>query len=152
MKIEDTINSVLGGDTHKNALDFAAFLETNEMTAAGAEVTRKGKTVCYMHIDGSVQVPGPWTVWTEGDYETEDERVPLDERMKAIAHAHVNICGHFTSGGKNCGCGSQPGSRKTVFGKEFDNVCNAAMMFTDPDAETLQCVKKLLQMRMVDSE
>ena len=154
MKIEDTINNVLGGETRKNALDFATFLEANEMTVAGAEVTHKGKTVCYMHIDGSEQVPGPWTIWTEGDYSSEDESIPLDECTKAIAHAHANICGHFTSGGKACGCGSQPGTRKTIFGKEFDNVCNADMMFTDPDAETLECIKKLLLMRKcgIDSE
>jgi hypothetical protein len=141
-KIEDLINDVLSGNTLKNALDFAAFLRVNEMIAGGdhGEVSYKGKCVCYMYLDGNAQMPGPWTIWTEGDYSNEHKDVPMDEHMKEIAWANVNICG-------SCGGNCSPGKRKVILGKEFDNVCNADMAFTNPDAKTLECVKKLLKMR-----
>jgi hypothetical protein len=143
-KIENIINDALTGDAQKNALDFAEFLAANEMIAGGehGEVSCKGKSVCYMHIDGAAEEPGPWTIWTEGDYSGEIEDVPMDERIKKIAWANVNICA-------SCGGDCSPGQRKMIFGKEFDNVCNAAMAFNNPDAATLECVKKLLIMRIL---
>ena len=140
--IDTLINDTLTGDTLINAQAFAAYLRANEMVAGGphGEVSYQGKCVCYVHIDGSAQKPGPWIIWTEGDYSREHADVPMDARMKEIAWANVNFCG-------DCGAGCSPGSRKTVFGKEFDNVCGAVMAFNDPDAEALACVKKLLEMR-----
>lgn len=144
-QLENAFKNVLNGDTLKNALIFAEFLEANDMTAREAygEITYKGKSVCYMYLDKTQQMPGPWTIWTEGDYSRERVDVPIDSRTKEIAWANVNICA-------NCGCGSQPGKRKTIFGREFDNVCNAGMAFYVPDAETIECVKKLLEMRKCD--
>jgi len=139
-KIEVVINDVLKGDAQKNALDFAQYLKSNEMVANGAEVSNNGTPVCYIHIDGSDEKPGPWTIWTEGDYTQEHKDVLLDEHMKKIAWANVNICG-------DCGAGCGPEKRKVIFGKEFDNVCNAIMAFNNPNAETLECVKKLIEMR-----
>ena len=64
----------------------------------------------------------------------------MGERMKEFAWACVNICttGH---------CDSSPGVCKTIFGKVINNVCISALAFTDPHAETLECVKKILLMR-----
>ena len=137
-------DAALSGEALKNALDFAAFLKANEMTAGGehGEVSYREKPVCYMHLENSAQKPGPWTIWTEteGDYSAEHEDVALDERMKEIAWANVNVCA-------SCGSDCSPGMRKVIFGKEFDNVCHAVMAFHMPDAEALECVKKLLEMR-----
>ena len=53
----------------------------------------------------------------------------------------------------NCyGVDCSPGKTKMIFGKEFTNICNAdkvnmTFMFTNPDDETLECVKKLILMR-----
>ena len=141
-KFEDVINEALNGDLQKNALDFVKYLRDNEMTVAGAKVSYKGNAMCYMHLDGEDEEPGPWTIWSEGDYSGESTDFPIDERMKEIAWEHVNICGS---------CGScKPGKRKTIFGKEFDNVCNADIAFYKPNAEELECVIKLLDMRKSD--
>ena len=139
-KIENIINNVLSGDALKNALDFAEYLNANKMTANGAEISYQGKPVCYMHLEGAEDYPGPWTIWTEGDYRSEHEDVPMDDNMKEIAWSNVNTCG-------DCGGDCSPGKSKLIFGKKFDNVCNADMAFYIPDAETLKCVKKLLEMR-----
>ncbi|MCL2081100.1 MAG: hypothetical protein FWH16_03265 [Oscillospiraceae bacterium] len=142
IKIRGIINEFLKSDTQKNALDFIGYLDANEMTAGGEHgaVSYKGKCVCYMYIDGSEEKPGPWTIWTEGDYSGEHDDVPMDGRMKEIAWANVNICG-------SCGGKCSPGSRKVIFGKEFDNVCNAVMAFYVPDAAALECVKKIFEIK-----
>ena len=139
---ETTIRDVLCGDTLENALDFLAFLRANEMNAGGehGSVSYKGECVAYMHLDDSEQMPGPWTIWTEGDYSRERADVPMSGQMKQIAWNHVNFC-------TSCGCGSQPGQRKTILGREFEHVCNADMAFYLPDAQALACVKQLLTMR-----
>jgi len=141
--IEAVINEALTGDTQKNALDFIAWLRANGMNPGGdhGEVSYKGQCVCYMHLGGA-QAPGPWTIWTEGDYSGGREAVPMAEHMKEIARAHVNFCA-------SCGDCS-PGTRKTIFGKKFDKVCGADMAFYMPDAEALECVKKLLEIRKHD--
>lgn len=142
VELEDVINDVLTGSTLKNALDFAAFLRANEITCGESygDIRYKDKGVCYMHIDGKAEVPGPWTIWTDGEYCEEREDMPMDEHMKEIARAHVNFCA-------SCGGDCSPGKSATIFGKTFDNVCHSVMAFTDPDEEALACVKKLLEMK-----
>ena len=140
--IEDIIKNSLHGDTQQNALDFIEYLKENNMIAGGEHgaVSYNDQPVCYMHIDSSEDMPGPWTIWTEGDYSGENVIDSVDEHDKEIAWEHVNYCG-------NCGGNCSPGIHKVIFGKEFDNVCNADMAFYMPNAETLECVKKLLLMR-----
>jgi len=139
---EETIATKLKGDTQKNALDFAAFLKANEMTPGGehGQVTYKGKTMAHIHIDGEAEMPGPWTIWPEGDFSSVPAGFDFDDSMKNIAWANVNVCG-------NCGGACAPGSRQTIFGKEFDNICGAVLAFNNPDVNTLACVKKLFEMK-----
>ena len=141
-KLEGIINDVLTGDALKNALDFAEYIRQNEMIYTGihCEIHYKDKCACYVYFDTSSKIHGPWTIWTDGEYDSEHYNVSMDERMKEIAWANVSTC-------LNCGNSCSPGNRKTIFGKEFDNVCNAVLRFRDPDSETLECVKKLVEMR-----
>ena len=141
LTVEEQMKAVLTGDTLASALDFAEYLNANGFTVKEAEVSYKGKAVCYMHLDSGDEYPGPWTIWSEGDYSSEDA-MP-DDGMKEIAWANVNICG-------SCGGSCSPGKRTTIFGREFDGVCNAAMAFYKPSGETLECVKKLLEIRKME--
>ena len=142
-KIDDVFNEVLTGNTLENALDFLDFLSANEIIQAGQhEWYYKGKCVCY--IDTRKESHS-WIVWTEGDYSNEHKDFPIDEQTKEIAWANVMICG-------NCDDVDCSGKAKIIFGKEIVNICNAdnvhmTFMFTNPDAETLECVKKLVSMR-----
>jgi len=150
-EIEDIIDNALGGDARENALDFAAFLKANEMTymRVHCEIHYKGQCACYIYLDGDEQAHehtpwlSPWTLWTAGEYTCELDGVPMDGRMKEVAWANVTRCA-------NCNNGCSPGHSETIFGREFANVCNAAMMFRNPDAETLECIKKLVEMRRRD--
>ena len=142
-KIEDAFNEFLTGGDLKNALDFAEFLNANEMVYDGEyEIHYKGELACY--IDTPNERQKRWRIWTVGDYSNEYEGFPIDERTKEIAWSNVVKCG-------NCdGCDHDPGKTEVIFGKEFTNVCNGtdnlAMRFTNPDAEALECAKKMVGM------
>ncbi len=154
-RIEEVINTVLKGDAQQNALDFVAYLRDSEIPIEESEsyweIRYMDECVCFIWINGSDDLPGPWTIWSAqipgtwaawGDYEYID--FPLDERIKETAWKNVNVCG-------NCGdCSNVGGIRKTVLGKEFDNLCNSTMAFTNPDAEALKCAKKMVEIRKND--
>jgi len=139
---EEKIMSTLSGDTQKSALDFATFLKANGMATDEnhGQVICNGKTLAYIHMDGNAEMPGPWTVWPDGDFSDVPQGYDFDEAMKEIAWAHVNVCG-------NCGQACAPGSDTILFGKGFEGVCGAVMAFTDPDEKALMCLEKLLLMK-----
>lgn len=154
-RIEDVINNVLNNDSQKYALDFVAYLRANEIPLGESEnyweVKYKGKCVCFIFINGTDEKPGPWTIWSnqesgiwaawaDGDSGVEQESFPVDERTKEVAWANVNYCA-------SCGSNCSPGKRKTILGKEFDNVCSSAVAFTNPDSEALDCAKKMVDIR-----
>ena len=148
IEIEQKINGVLNGDSKQNALDFTAFLRANALrpefhdSGDGWSIMRADESVGFILVNGAPQMPGPWTIWFNscdfGGGET------LDKGVIETAWAHVSACANFTSGGKDCGCGDQPGFRRTIFGKVFDNRCHSPLMFTDPDAKTLEDIKTLM--------
>jgi hypothetical protein len=68
---------------------------------------------------------------------------PLDEHTKEVAWANVDFCGH-------CGGSCGGGFHKKIFGKEFDNVCNTTFRFDNPNAEAVECAKRLVELRKND--
>jgi hypothetical protein len=68
----------------------------------------------------------------------------LDEQTKKIAWKNIDFC---LSGG--C-CNDNMGKRKVIFGKEFDNVCIAILRFNNPNAEAVECLKKMVEIRKTD--
>ena len=67
-----------------------------------------------------------------------------DEVLKEFTWAHVRVCEHHSSGGKQCGCGRQPGYGQTIFGKRYENLCFALLEFMNPDVKALEEIQKLL--------
>ena len=157
-KIENSIGEILTGDTQKNALEFASFLRASEMLLERGKdywedkhywmIKYKDEYVCFILVGSEDKTePESWIVWSDDSDSNWFANFPLDEHMKEIAWKNVDICG-------NCGgCKSRKnpgGTRKTIFGKEFDNVCITTMSFTNPDAETLECIKKMVEIRKND--
>ena len=66
--LKQTMTEFLRGEVLENALDFADFLDVNEMTHDGAEVSDEDDVICYMYLDDGDEYPSPWTIWTDGDY------------------------------------------------------------------------------------
>jgi hypothetical protein len=144
-RIENVINDSLKGEARKNALDFIGFLRSNEIPIEESEnyweIKYKDDGLCFIWIDGSDNRPGPWTVWSHGEYDI----YLVDDNIKEIAWANVNPCG-------SCGGNCKPGRTKTIFGKKFDNICNSVMAFTNPEFMAIECAKKLVEIRMNESK
>ena len=115
----------------------------------------KGVTVWNTYFGNSKNTlhgyPEPWNVWPSGDYGEEVESVPFTDQMKEIAwanaHNHDVNCPSI-----NTWCSG--GKRKAIFGREFDNLCVSIIGFTDPDSESVECAKKLMEMKkhVIDME
>jgi hypothetical protein len=155
--IENYINEVLTGNEQKNALDFVAYLRASEMLFERGGgywedklywyIKFKNEYVCYILIGSEEKPgPGPWIIWSDDSGSNWFTNFPLDEHMKKIAWKNVSICG-------NCGgCDNRGYTRKTktIFGKEFNNVCLTTFSFTDPDVEELEFMKKMVELRKND--
>ena len=157
--IEDAIGEILKGDAQKNALDLAGHIRAgegagdfsigklNEEDHSFWVAKKKGENVCCVLMNGSN--PESFTVWVCGDDIGGRAGAAVDGQTKEAAWANVFFpCG-------SCGSGCSPESRrKTVFGKNFDDVCTAelgvAMQFENPDGDTLDFVKKIVDVRKSD--
>jgi hypothetical protein len=153
-RIEDIIDEVLTMDIHKNAFEFVAYLRAGEMLFERGKgywedkfywmIKYKDEYVCFILINGSEEKNEPWIIWSDDSDSNWFADFPLDERMKEIAWKNVDICG-------NCGgCNNPGGTSKTIFKKEFDNVCRTTMRFINPDVEALECLKKMIEIRKND--
>ncbi|MHB8963489.1 MAG: hypothetical protein ACYC5K_10090, partial [Saccharofermentanales bacterium] len=140
-KIEDFIGEVLTGDARKNASAFFEYLmESGLQFDRGIGywedklywmIKYLNEYVCFVLITGSEDKTEPdgWVIWSDDSGSDWFEDPSLDEQTKEIAWKHVDVCG-------NCGsCKNPGGSHKTIFGKDFDNVCITTMRFNNPDTE-----------------
>jgi hypothetical protein len=88
--------------------------------------------------------PLGFILWSDDSPKNSYANAMLDTQTKEVAWQHVDIFG-------NCGgCGNPGGSHKTILGKEFDNVCITTFRFDNPNAEEIECIKKLIQIRIKD--
>ena len=139
-KFEDKINDFLRGSAQKHALDFAAFLRANDLLSDG-----DGSGYGWSIGDfGFMKVPERekelW-IWF-GDC-IFDLSCPADNELRETVWAHVVICPQVTCPYKrHCGCEQDVGG--IIFGREFDSTCYMPLGFFNPDARTLEDVKKLV--------
>ena len=142
-KIEDVVCDKLTGDAQKNLLDFAAFLHANEISLNPNDdgtgwAVGKGTVGGYLILGGE-EFPGPWTLWFNS-CDFKDNGTANDE-LKETAWTHTSPCGKCNANWEKCG-----GGDRIVFGRKFERRCHSPMMFTNPDAKTLEHAKKLLLM------
>jgi len=137
------------GDTQQNILGFLQHLVSIGMEVKGSfndsHFSYKGEKVCYTYFGSSSNNPGypePWTVWLPDEFGEEIESIAINDRMKEVVWLNAHGCD------KNCphikkGCS---GSRK-ILGRKFDRLCQTPIGFTNPNAEAVECAKKLMEMR-----
>jgi len=152
--MEQVIRESLVGDAQKNALEFAAFLKESDISCERSTTgywadkiyfvcNHKDQSVCYISINEHEE--NAWYITGDDSGDNWYENVELEEHVKEIAWQNIDICIDYNSC-RSCG---NPGrmSRKTIFGKEFDNVCPVIIKFTNPDAAAVECMKKVFRAR-----
>ena len=153
--MEHVIRDALTGDAQKNALELAAFLTANGVSCERQTIgywadkiyfvcNYNNQSVCYISINEHEN--NTWYVTGDDSGSSWYEDVPLEEPIRKIAWESIDICTDPSS----CGACGSPGkmSRKTIFGKEFDNVCPVTIKFTNPDAAAVECMKKVFEARI----
>ena len=156
-KFEDGLKDFLSSEALKNALDFVDYLKMNKIAVefSGHEnvwhvrylnkhicvivfYDNSAKPVCF--VDGINKSPVPWTIFW-GDYdEYEHKDIQVDECFRKFIWTCVHIC-------EKCPCNNKMEICRTIFGKEYKNLCHCSLAFTNPDAEALEHIKTLLEMR-----
>jgi len=147
---EDRIKSKITGDSLKNALDFVAFLRENDIRLDyntsesgyggwnGAVGGIVGNSIGYVTFNGDVGGIGPWTFWLNScDFKGSDS---ADDDFKNAIWAFASPCGKCNENWEKC-MGS---GKRTILGKEFENQCHSPLMFINPNAKTLENMKKFL--------
>jgi len=143
-RIEDVINETLTGDTQKNALDFAAFLQANDFSSkwnneyGGWNIAYKDKSIVFVTIIGETN---ELVVALFGcDY---DDYGTVDDGLREFIWAHVVICPD--------GCGAPTiceMSQKSVviLGKAYENICVSPVKCFNFDAHNLEMIQKWMLM------
>ena len=152
-KIEDVIVEILDGERQQNALNFVAYLREQKLnprwTATNAwGIKYKGKNLinirvskegsnCYKLAPISWHIGG-WYIdeWLLNNVENFKDLVECDE-FKELVWANLNYC----NGCAKC----KPGTNKSLFGKDFDSLCYGFFLLDNPDINTLEWAKKLLE-------
>jgi len=145
--IEDVIGDVLEGDVLQNAVNLIAYLRENKMKPAWSatnawKISYKTYTVCFIRLHGAAEYhnlkAGSWHVIPFiGEYED----FALSGELREIVWANKKTCPQ---------CGKCALKLHQVFGKEYDYVCEKSIVFTNPDAKSVECVKRLLELRRND--
>jgi len=147
-KIEDVVNNVLSGDAQKNALDLIAHIRAGDESEKFPIVMHDEKdesgwntsNLGFIIVTGSDEFPGPWAMWLGAENIGEQTDLPVDQCVKEFAWANVSPCG-------SCGGTCSPGLNTKIFGKAFENTCQANLMFVNPDAEAVKGMKKIIDIR-----
>ena len=150
-KIEDVISNVLTGDAQKNALNLVSHIRTiggseyfaikmhDEKDESGWVADDLG----FIFVNGSADFPGPWTLWLSAGDLGQHAQNPVDDAIKEIVWQHVSPCG-------SCGGKCAPGVGAKVLGKDFTNTCQGNLMFVDPNADVVELIKKIVEIRLCD--
>jgi len=151
--IENIIRNILSEAEIGNALNFVTYLKKNEMEFIRGKgywkdkfywiMNYKNENVCSILIGPEEKTdPSQWLIWSENSNDNSShwfENIILDKYIKEIAWKNIDFCG-------NCGY-CLGGKCKTIFGKEFNNVCGTTFLFKNPNAETLDFMKKMIEFR-----
>ena len=140
-KIEEIILEYLNGESRYSLEKFLEFCRAYKIKYPWSatniwKLAFKGKTVGMIYIG---KYPCQRDNITKNWWCTHIpmfEEVVIKENLTKIIHRNVLPCAH---GQKSCGSGNTT----TIFGKEFHGV--HGVLFKNPDAETLDCIQKLLK-------
>ena len=142
-KIENMICEKLPKEAQKNALDFIKYLGEDALLEDEDwcwKAKYKGETVFHVRIGGFQDEPN-WLAWSATAVDYSDTEI--DEQTKKIAWENICTCG-------KCGDDCAPGRHAVIFGKTFENCCTSSLMFINPQGDSLECLKKLIDIRKSD--
>ena len=152
--ILEIVNDTFPLDLKENTLDFISYLNSNSLTFERLldywknqhyySVKYENGSVCYILLNGTgdEQQFAPLTIWSDDSGSNWYENYSLSNDLRKISLDNVDYCVH---------CGScAGGTQKTIFDKQFENVCKTTFRFTNPSKEEFKVIKELVNARLND--
>jgi len=145
-KIEDKINSTLGGEMQRNSLDFITFMRENGFSFDGFDIGNdevgwnpifKEKSI------GCLMITDKFMFWLGLDW-CFDDTVSVDNELKEFVWKNVVNCPQEPCEPPYCEGDNHSKNNWEIFGKEFKSTCHSPLAFIGPDVETFDNLKKLL--------
>ena len=142
--IEDAIIEIHSGDSQKSALDLIAWLKENKLNPAQSssttwKISAKACVVCYFRFDFSAGIVTIHPII--GEYASDS----VSAEMKDITLANKKegrYCGEKCHG-RYCSY-----MLKTIFGEKYHDACGNSIIFENPAANEIECIKVLIKMRL----
>ena len=152
MEIKEVLKNRLEGETLANALGFVDYLLEKGLTPvkewdSGFRFVKNDKSPCLVVLLENEQGAGDWFI-CDLPVAAEPEWNLLCDDLKKFITANMKICSVHE--GKPCGCGSEPGVSKKIFGKAYDNVCTSEIQFVFPKPEILDKLKEVIEWWLVN--
>jgi len=147
MEIKNTLTNHLKGEALSNALATVDYLIDKGLTPQaewthGFRFVKNGKSPCLLVIiDHSKKEDGEWFL-CDTPVVNEPEWGNLPAHLKDFVIANIKTCNVHE--GNPCGCGSEPGLTKNIFGKVYDNICTSEIQFVNPTAVMLETFRALV--------
>ena len=100
------------------------------------------KCVCFIAIKDPDEIENHWTIWSDDMGSEWLANSLIANNIKEKAWEYVGHCGH---------CGSCNGGRqKTIFGREFFDVCGCTFIIDNPTKEDLAFLKEMVEIRKME--
>ena len=146
MEIKNALRSTLKGETLTNALGFVDYLTDKGLTQKkewdnGVRFFKNEKSPCMVVFFENHKKIGEWFI-CDLPVVSEPEWNILGNDLKEFIIANIKICNVYQ--GNPCGCGSEPGLSKNIFGKDYSNVCTSEIQFINPTPEVLNKLKEII--------
>ncbi|MCL2427308.1 MAG: hypothetical protein FWD05_13345 [Oscillospiraceae bacterium] len=147
MEIKDVLEKNLKDKALSSALEIVDYLTEKGLVpikewATGFRFVKNEKSPCLMVINN-----GNWFL-CDVPVVSEPEWGSLSNDLKAFIVANIKICNVHQ--GNPCGCGSEPGTTKTIFGKEYNNVCTSEIQFFNFTPAVLDKIKELIEWWLIN--
>ena len=144
LTIEDKIIDVLDGGKQTDTLDFITFIRTNGLSLKaydeygyGWAIEYKTQGLGFIKIDAADK---EMRLWSGGVFNTD---FTDDNEFNCAIWANVVTCPQATCSTRRQ-CGEQQEHGGIIFGKEYNSTCYSPLGFFNPDAQTINNIKKLL--------
>ena len=145
MEIKDALKNNLKGEALTNALGFVDYLIARGLSSNmewdnGCRFVKNEKSPCLVVFN--MQDNGEWFI-CDIPVVSEPEWNSLGNDLKELIIANIKICSVYK--GEPCGCGSEPGASKNIFGKDYSNVCTSEIQFHNPTPDILSKLKEIVE-------
>lgn len=147
-KIDEIVTGILHEERLENALDLIWFIKENKISLRWSstncwQLYYKSKRIGIIRMTEKaypmyVMEANSWLFSPWDSYDVIDN-FANDENAKNIIWNNVRLCSNCAS------CG--PGSEREVLGRLFEKTCHAWLNMVNPDKETVECIKRMLEIR-----